>query len=235
MPTGQITDIQYLVGGMAQWVSIADGVPSLQVGSEIQLGVLWQNTGSGTAKGYIEAQITKPDGSTVDLVSVAGVSEVPPGIAVAVQMQPIALDQVGSYQGKFDLMMEEVVVPTVPDIRIAAYVFCPYQYGGSWTGRLDHEAADPSFWGEHQGGIITSAPVGMAVSLWVLIANYGDARGSRTIRYRINGGGYHHTVSLDPGYATWVQHFLSSTTPKIKTIYLDYQEPTEVITTFPFV
>lgn len=120
-------------------------------------------------------------------------------------------------------------------ILIGAYVFCPYEFSGSWSGSLDAEAADPDFWGAHQGGIIASAPVGTKVALWVLLANYGDAWGEREVWCRLGQGIHKLTVGLDPGYATWVVYQVGSSTPRVMDIWIDYEGPAEIITTFPFV
>lgn len=111
MPTGQIVDLKYYVEGMAQWLSLYGGIPQIRPGTGVHLAALWQNLGPDPANGYVGGQLAAPDGGLTNLMPVAGedpgISFGIPGDIIAVQYLPVALDQLGLYQGTFTLMLGE--------------------------------------------------------------------------------------------------------------------------------
>ena len=218
MPAGLITDIQCFVAGMARWASLAEGIPQLQPGSELQLAVWWRNTGSEPARAYVEGKVTRPDGTVADLVSITGaipdIRDIAAGAFEGVQMQPVVLDQIGSYQGGFRLMREEAAAAPA-DLRVDDYFFAYYEASGEVRGSMgfDLRAIYPP---------ITSAPAGSMVSLWVRIANYGGARGQRQVKCLYRGAISSHTPSLDPGEVVWVQFVTLATAPGTMEYIVDY-------------
>ncbi len=108
LPAGSITDVLYF--DEASWRSLVTGpAPTIDVGSVLQLAVVWRNDDIMACRGMVEVNVTEPDFAVAPLSASSGQgTSVAPGASGQVQFNPLAITKEGAYAGEIVLLLERV-------------------------------------------------------------------------------------------------------------------------------
>lgn len=108
MIDGEVGQIVYRYGTMTDWVAIGATPPRIPLGTAVELGCIWTNTGTEAAVGHIDATITAPDGTQTELVATGYQNSTAEPEATKAVTFVLVLTQLGSpgYSCEFVLSME---------------------------------------------------------------------------------------------------------------------------------
>lgn len=110
MLAGEIVYLKYWYPGLTEWVRLTTTPPQVPVDTGLQLECAYLNRSTGRAIGHVGLTITKPNNTQVSLDAVENQDkEADPNHGWLVVFSPIVLDQLGSYQGKFTLSLQESI------------------------------------------------------------------------------------------------------------------------------